>query len=506
MLLVGPVAAAADGGPSNLYGDLSVERATLEGVSTARFGPGSLFAPPTKTESAPLRLEVEAKSAAVRWTRIDYASVGNSAGSPDESLLLVAKGGATTGGRDYEDVRLDAITWHPDANWMILPSSPNATIRYAGDGLVLEPAANVTWRAGYPGSLEAQVLPGPTLRQEHTLPDGLPLLHTSHAQDLTVEGDFQLYLWGLNATVTDAGGRDDAYPSGLWSGNRTGTQADPRGVSRDDHAQFVSIKMAGARLRLMEGSSPLWTSSSTLEASGPVTARLEGATGRLGGGMAPVTVSKQVVDLEGQLEFRVREGSDAGQLLVQAAGTVSSARVDGVEWPVAVQAAATRSALPTRIGASLLLLAVLGFLGWAIVAWRRRRPTLLEVAEADVLGRRSPRARRRLRRWLSRRPNDAEAWFLYGAAWLQEGAPEPVVGEIEPVARRLGPSYAPSLAFLLAIAHARLRHAEPALEWLRAALGEPVFRERAAREPDFAFLRQDTRFRRLVEAEAPAYG
>lgn len=504
VVLPGLAASAVPGAP--IRGELSVGMANLEEAENLRAADVALFSPPMPSSPLDARFEIEARSLIINWTRKDGVGAASSPGDPDDPFvaLLPAPAG---GEKRYEEVRLVANAWDRDANWMVLPdNATSSVVRFSASDILARPAAQERWHAGHGGSIEAG-LPSAPLSRDHRTTAGQPLLEVDHASGLTLEGGAWLFLWGINATVTDASGYTDTYASGPWADNRTGMGVLPGGVSQSQHEQFLAIRIENGRLRLSQTQGEILALAESFDVERVGAARLTDVSGRLALESRDVTLTHQVLGLEGDLRLSLGGGADGRRLQILADGHASAAVLDGVPWNLPAQATVRRSALPTSVLPFFVLLTAGGLFTWAGVSWRRRRwSSALGGAETALLHHRPEQARRRLRRLLSRHPDDANAWFLYGATWLQEGDPERVVREIEPVARRMDGADRWSLAFLLALAHARMRRSDAALDWLSLSLGEPLFRERASREPDFSFLRADPRFLRLVAADTPAYG
>lgn len=463
-----------------------------------------MFAPASSTIPVDATLTFSASVVDVYWARQDFASTAGSPTSPDQPLTSLAKGPPQDGEERLEDVQGEAVSWNPEANWLLVVSSETARVAWNVSGLDVFPAANASWRAGHAAEVRQQVLPGTSLVHEEHPADGLPIVRASPTGAGVVEGDAWLYLWSLNATLAEGRGRTASFPSGFWTDNRTGTEVDSHGVAREDHAQFLALHLQNARLRVEQRRGDVLVAADAVHVTGDVQAILEGAHGVLDGLGPPTRLDGEALELAGDLNLTVRSASSPTAVRIEARGHVDHAALDGA--PLAGGGTVARSPLPSIVAIAFLVLAALGAASWGAAALRRRRVDPIERAEDFVLKGRPERARRELRSFLERRPNDVQAWFLLGASWLQENAPERLIEELEPVARRLqGPDLA-TLAFLLAMAHARLRSSEAVLEWLPQAVRDPALRERAAGEPGFAFLREDARFQRLVESGGSAYG
>jgi len=449
-----------------------------------------LWAPHVPGIRSDARLSVEAETIAVRVTRWDQTGFGP-ANAPKSHATRV---------REYATARLEAAAWDTDANWMIAPASAGgldaATV--GSSNVKIRASTEETWRSGINGVSAQEDTENP-LAAERVIPAGRPWAQIQGGSSVAVSGDVWLYVWGINATITDPAGARDDFPSGEWSDNQTA-------AFRDDHLQFLAIRLTNATVEVRQSVGALRVSGSNLNLGGASRALLQDAQGRAQIGDRPLTFADDKLDLEGDISLAVAPNADARRLSVEPTGLVAEATLDGQAVAFAPDAVTRRARIPTPILPVFFLVTAGGVLTWSGMAWKRRRWThALDGAEAALLQGRPDQARRRLRRILEKRPEDVNALFLYGATWLQEGAPERVVAELEPVARRLDGCDRRALAFLLALAHARMRRAEPALEWLAAAIAEPLFRDRAGREPDFVFLRGEPRFRLLVETGPPLY-
>lgn len=498
-MIVLPVASSAARPGTWVEASVEATEGIIHGGQPVHGSNASWFAPSNPEAPVNTTMVIDAEVILVNWTRSDGVGVGTSPGEPDDALVAIMQP-ATSGQERYLKARLTAASWNRDANWLIVPDEETPSTLSTREGMTVRNAGQDTWFVGPPRGIGGEVPTSTPMGRSREILDG-PLLTTNGASQLVVEGAAWLYLWGVNATVRDTA-KNETFASGTWTENHGGAN-----LAKTPHHQFLAIRVVDAHVGISQNSGDILGVASRLDVRQVGYGRFERASGRAMFGEIETHLESRQLELVGVFDLAFGPSKSNGRLGIHAVGSATSMRLDGADWPLPGQAATRRAQIPAIMVPLFALATAGGIFTWATVSWRgRSASSALQGAESAILERRPHRARRHLKRWMQRRPRDADAWFLYGATWLQEDDPERVVRELGPVMGRFDGSDQWGLAFLLALAHARLKESDAALAWLAKALEEPMFRQRAGDEPDFGFLRADPRFRRLVDAEQPAYG
>lgn len=101
----------------------------------------------------------------------------------------------------------------------------------------------------------------------------------------------------------------------------------------------------------------------------------------------------------------------------------------------------------------------------------------------------------------NREPKTPEEWYDQGVYWMNCGDHQRAMESLLQTLEK-APSLAPSVYYALAAVHAQRGEWEPALKYLRQAIGmAPEHRIMASNDPDFDSLREIAEFTALLKSE-----
>lgn len=440
----------------------------------------------------------------VNSTRRDRVGAGSS-NAENESLVGVAKGPTQQAEASFEYASWTIESVQHNANVTLEPitegSARTALLELDRSDIVA--SAERHWTAGQDSDDVQTGDPPMQLQRGIRVPAGLPLLETERGQFSTM-GDYWIHLWGVNLTVTDREGNKHAYRSGAWIDNATGPGG--QGAVRDHHYQFVRVRLeqASGNLSVSSGLVRAVGSRSVVEVEGTMFARVR--EGLLEEASRTVTVQDEDLRIEGKVELDIGPSEKPQELHSDLEFQGSATTATGDLFPPQAGLYVRLAPLAPRV--ALVSLGI-GFAGLLVgLGIRRRGDSALSLAAAeDALVARRPReALRHARAVLRQDKLDPDALLILAASRLQGGKERELLREVEPAASRLPPERAGGLALVLALAHMRLGHADAAIRWVKVACLERPLRERLLLDPLFQPLRSHPEYGRLVDDPDPTYG
>ncbi len=454
-----------------------------------------------------------AETATVSWK---HASGQSLLWGPDgESGLIGTGGGTDEGNVTHNDPSISIEGWDPNVNFLIV--GDGATVNVTGAPATdVRPSPGEPWWAGPDARQPDSVSVGMPRTGEHPIRRGAPTASFQTANIVTIRGDFTLYTWSAITNLTLPNGTFESHRSGQWDENVQAPQAHPRGVAREDHAQYIWLQLAGAELTISgwEGAADIAAPILSTETDGDVV--FDATQAYFESETHSFQTGNKTIRLAGLVHVSVEPMPEAPNELAAhvTATSVTTALTPSARLPLpteqllpetssgpAHQAASNVNAPRSHDWQPWVWLATGALIGVPVLAYLARKvrqqraqtgvTTNLRLAEAALVEGRPEEARAWTTKTLRAQPDHVDAWFIHGASLLQQKKYTRLVKDLEAPATRI--AQAPGLAFLLCLAYVKLKKVAKARHWSQVAATDPDFRHQLEADPTFSVLADNPR-------------
>jgi hypothetical protein len=439
-----------------------------------------------------VRWTATAHTVTVNWTHITFTSAGRHPLSGDDAMVSY-KVDQEVDEKTYKDGRVifDGPGWRHHQIFAV-SSADRSSLTATGDSRIVS-SDGKGWKVGYGRENGGATAGHEILPVEHfRIPVGDPIMSLSKA-DLSVTGDFVVYVWGGTLDVAASGSSTDSYRSGVWFESAAG----PAGAAvYEEHRQLLRVTFTNATLEFGRPVDQLALTQSVLKAN--VIGAVSGVAieGAVEGNGEAYRLDDAPFDMQGVIDIAASGHGAAGdRLMLSFDADQASFSSDDIRSGNAIPAAASSSQSTGPIGPAVadflaapptVIVFILILAGLAALLGSRRRnsnmpPHVHQALAEQALIEGRPRRARRHARWILRHEDDhPEGWFLTAASYAQQEAYARLVKVVGPAVDALDANDRPSVAFLLAIACHRLGRRDEGRAWARIAAKNKEMRARLA--------------------------